>query len=129
MLVLSMAGRGIRGLPLSLEPCQSPLHCRALGVRQPWMLTHDRGCIGSSGNVRKGKLARDLSWNMGKLVFSGEWQLYRKPLQLLMWSSFKVSRLGYPNQFIHSFIHSITVRTCHCIHQRKAFPELLSFSL
>ncbi len=48
----------------------------------------DRGCIGSSGNVRKGRLDRGLSWwNMGKLVFPGEWRLYVKSLQLSMWSS------------------------------------------
>ncbi len=81
-----------------------PCECRALGVRQPWMLKNDWGCIDSSGNVRKCRLARGLSWwNMGKLVFSEEWQIYVKSLQLPMWSSFKVSFLGYMNQFIHSF--------------------------
>jgi hypothetical protein len=70
MLILSMAGRGIRGLPLSLEPYQSPLHmhwfCYRLAIGLSW-------------------------WNMGKPVFPGEWRLYVKSLQLLMWSSFKVS--------------------------------------
>jgi hypothetical protein len=66
----------------------------------------DRGCIGSSGNVRVGRLAIGLSWwNMGKLVFPGEWRLYVKSLQLLMWSSFKVSCLGYPNRRFWYFFY------------------------
>jgi hypothetical protein len=40
-------------------------------------------------------LSLEIWWNMGKLVFPGEWRLYVKSLQLLMWSSFKVSCLGY----------------------------------
>ncbi len=41
---------------------------------------------------------------MGKLVFPGELRLYVKSLQLWMWSSFKVSCLGYPNH-ICTYIH------------------------
>jgi hypothetical protein len=101
-------GLGVRGFSLLRSNHASlPCICRALGVKYPRMLTHGRGCIGSSGNVRVGRLAIGLSWwNMGKLVFPGEWRLYIKSLQLSMWSSFKVSCLGYPNRFIHSFIHS-----------------------
>jgi hypothetical protein len=72
-------------------------------LKLPRVLKLIRGCIGSSGNVRVGRLVRGLSWwNMGKLVFSGEWRLYVKSLQLSMWSSFKVSCLGYPNH-IHTY--------------------------
>ncbi len=47
-------------------------------------------------------IAKGLSWwNMGKLVFPGESRLYVKFLQLyisiVIWSSFKVTCLGYPN--------------------------------
>ncbi len=67
-------------------------------LKYPRVLKLIRGCIGSSGNVRVGRLARGLSWwNVGKLVFPGEWRLYVKSLQLSMWSSFKASCLGYPN--------------------------------
>jgi hypothetical protein len=76
-------------------------------LKYPWMLTHGRGCIGSSGNVRVGRLAIGVSWwNMGKLIFPGEWRLYVKSLQLSMWSSFKASCLGYPNH-IHSYIQKL----------------------
>ncbi len=41
-----------------------------------WVWKLIRGFIGSSGNVRVGGLARGLLWwNMGKLVFPGEWRL------------------------------------------------------
>ncbi len=55
MLVLSMAGRD-SGTPNGVPHTSLPCIYRALGVKQPWMLTHDRWCIGSSGNVKKGKL-------------------------------------------------------------------------
>ncbi len=105
---------GIRGLPLSLEPYQSICDVK---------IWSGGGCIGSSGNVRKSRLAIGLSWwNMGKLVFPGEWRLYVKSLQLLMWSSFEVSCLGYPNQFIdsfiHSFIHSFILNGSFCCNVR-----------
>ncbi len=60
--------------------------------------SHRVFCIGSSGNVRVGRLAIGSWWNMGKLVFPGEWRLYVKSLRLLMWNFFKVSFLGYPNR-------------------------------
>ncbi len=67
----------------SYQPCQSFPWCEmSANVKT------GRGCIDSSGNVRKGRLARRLSWwNMGKLVFPGEWLIYVKSLQLSMWSS------------------------------------------
>ncbi len=38
-----------------------------------------------------GRLAIGLSWwNMGKLVFPGEWIIYTQSLQLSMWSSFEI---------------------------------------
>ncbi len=62
-----------------------------------------RGCIGSSSNVRVDRLAIRLPWwNMRKVVFPGEWRLYVKSLQLSIWSSFKVSCLGYPYH-IHTY--------------------------
>ncbi len=76
-------------------------------LKYPRVLKLIRGCIGSSGNVRVGRLAIGLSsWNMGKFVFPGEWRLYIKSLQLSMWSSFKASCLGYPNH-IHTYIYTI----------------------
>jgi hypothetical protein len=80
MLVLSMAGRDsgtptlARTIPVSLPMCETTANVKT-----------DRGCIGSSGNVRVGRLAIGLSrWNMEKFVFPGEWRLYVKSLQLLM---------------------------------------------
>jgi hypothetical protein len=80
MLVLSMAGRGIRGLPLSLEPYQSSLHMQGPWCDESANVKTDRGCISLSGNVRVGRLAKGLSWNMGKLVL----RLHVKSIQLLM---------------------------------------------
>ncbi len=78
-------------------------------LKFPRVLKLIRGCIGSSGNVREVRFAISLSWwNMGKLVFPGEWRLYVKSLQLQMWSSFKVSCLGYPNH-IHTYIHLLRI--------------------
>jgi hypothetical protein len=76
-------------------------------LKFPRVLKLIRGCIGSSGNVRVGRLAIGLSWwNMEKLVFPGERRLYVKSFQLLMWSSFKASCFGYPNH-IHTYIHTL----------------------
>jgi hypothetical protein len=82
--------------------CPPSLNHTCLSLEISVSVKTGRGCIGSSGNVRVGRLAIGLLWwNMGKLVFLGEWRLYVKSLQLPIWSSFKASCLGYPNH-IHT---------------------------
>jgi hypothetical protein len=62
-------GRGKkRGVPFPYQPCQSSPGVISANVKT------DRGCIGSSGNVGKGRLAK-------------EWLIYVKSLQLSMWGS------------------------------------------
>jgi hypothetical protein len=113
------------GCPPSYQPCQSFRWCEmSANVKT------DRGCIGSSGNVRKGRLARGLSWwNMGKLVFSGEWLIYVKSLQLSMWSSSWFSLwLPVSNQSIKSINQSIYFLSSKRCKILKNFHTYLKFA-